>query len=338
MCVHEPFPEVSQNCRRLSLLQVFVLSLSFSAVAAADSGTPNLALARIDTTTTIGTWSALKSTITASAGTKATLTLEAKFDMTGFKLRSEITLSAANTDITLVGNGAVFNGGLSNADDDGHLGGKHDHFFTVGSGNGNGNVKLVMSNVTLHNGAGHGMGGAIRVGAGGTIILTSCTLSANYADYGAPSGANGSGEGGAIYVDTGGTISLTSCTLSANYAGYDGIGGAIYFTGSSTGLLTNCAFNGPVSPYSNDIARADGTASVTFACGDGEVGTPVQMQGNEITVIPPKELQCTKMYYCPNGGTQGCVPCDFTGCKGIKNQTECNSIFPGGCPKRPHWD
>jgi hypothetical protein len=41
------------------------------------------------------------------------------------------------------------------------------------------------------------------------------------------------------------------------------------------------------------IAREDTIDNVTFACADDEVGTPVQMQGTEITVIPPTELQCT---------------------------------------------
>ena len=168
--VLQPFPKVSQNCHCLSILQVFVLSLSFS-VAAADYSTHSSAVAHVNSTATISTWTALTSAITASAGTTATLTLEAKFDMAGFR---EITLSAANTDITLVGNGAVFDG-----DKDQYS----DRFFTVGSG-GAENIKLVMSNVVLKNGYRDyygGSGGAIYVATGGTISLMSCTLSGNYA-------------------------------------------------------------------------------------------------------------------------------------------------------------
>jgi hypothetical protein len=36
----------------------------------------------------------------------------------------------------------------------------------------------------------------------------------------------------------------------------------------------------------NDITGWDTTANVTFACADGEVGTPVQMSGTEITELP----------------------------------------------------
>jgi hypothetical protein len=135
--VLQPFPKVSQNCHCLSILQVFVLSLSFS-VAAADYSTHSSAVAHVNSTATISTWTALTSAITASAGTTATLTLEANFDMAGFTRGSQITLSAANTDITLVGNGAVFDGG------------QRARFFAVGSG-GAENIKLVMSNVVMKN-------------------------------------------------------------------------------------------------------------------------------------------------------------------------------------------
>ena len=63
-------------------------------------------------------------------------------------------------------------------------------------------------------------------------------------------------------------------------------GGALYFNPNTNGLLKNCSLLGTVSPKNNDIARYDTTANVTFACADGEVGTPVQMSGTEITKIP----------------------------------------------------
>jgi hypothetical protein len=70
-------------------------------------------------------------------------------------------------------------------------------------------------------------------------------------------------------------------------------GGALYFYPNTNGLLKNCSLLGTVSPKNNDIARNfndigryDTIANVTFACADGEVGTPVQMSGTEITKIP----------------------------------------------------
>jgi hypothetical protein len=117
----------------------------------------------------------LSSSITAAAGKVVTLTLSTPFDMTGFQSGSCIDMSMylqkctctssnpaappswcevncpcpgtlppckcvlpppwANTSITIVGNGAVFDAG-----------GK-DRFFIVGDA-----VALVMSNVTLQNG------------------------------------------------------------------------------------------------------------------------------------------------------------------------------------------
>jgi hypothetical protein len=100
----------------------------------------------------------------------------------------------------------------------------------------------------------------------------------------------------------------------------------LYFESNSIGLLKNCSLLGTVSPTNNDIARRDTTANVTFACANGEVGTPVQMSGTEITKIPA--LTCTaqtKLYFCPTGA-HACTPCDYTGCRGIKNLTLCNQV------------
>jgi hypothetical protein len=85
-----------------------------------------------DIASTIASWTSLSSSITAAAGKVMTLTLSAPFDMTGF---SNIEMDTANTAITIVGNGAVFDAG-----------GK-DCFFSVYQA-----VALVMSNVTLQNG------------------------------------------------------------------------------------------------------------------------------------------------------------------------------------------
>jgi hypothetical protein len=74
-------------------------------------------------------------------------------------------------------------------------------------------------------------------------------------------------------------------------------------------VLKNCSLLGTVSPKNNDIARDDTTANVTFACADGEVGTPVQMSGTEITKLPTPT--CTaKTFSCYNGRKANwkCVP------------------------------
>jgi predicted outer membrane repeat protein len=211
------------------------------------------------------------------------------------------------TTITIVGNGAIFDAG-----------GK-DRFFYVGDavalvmsnvtlqkGNsdrygGAGAIHVKYGTITLsdcsfigNTAPGNGGGGAIIVDGGGTIILSDCSFSGNTA----------TADGGAIYVNGGtitlsdcsfnrntadvggairvykGTITLSDCSFSGNTAtGYGG--GALYFGSTSNGLLKNCSLLGTVSPKNNDIARADTSTNVTFACADGEVGTPVQMSGTE---------------------------------------------------------
>jgi hypothetical protein len=65
----------------------------------------------------------------------------------------------------------------------------------------------------------------------------------------------------------------------------------LWFCSGSNSLLKNCSLLGTVAPNNNDIANRYTKANVTFACADGEVGTPVQMSGTEITKIPA--LNCT---------------------------------------------
>jgi hypothetical protein len=125
---------------------------------------------------------------------------------------------------------------------------------------------------------------------------------------------------GAIYLY--GSLEAFNCTFQGNidvdYAG--GGGGGAVDVGDGEGwdrinaAFTGCLFLGNDGTKGhNDIARESGegsfppkfNSSVTFACADGEIGIPVQMQGAEITVIPPKELQCAagKACLCQNGGT-----------------------------------
>jgi predicted outer membrane repeat protein len=306
-------PAAASGC--LSLLAATVASI-------ATDNTSNNA-STVITANTIASWNTLSSSINAAAGKVVTLTLSTPFDMTGFQWDSSINIATAQTAITIVGNGAVFDAaGKAN-------------FFNVFQA-----VALVMSDVTLQNGYTQGgggnrggaifvfgtitlsdcsfigntatgnVGGAIYAGDDGTITLSDCSFIGNTATYG----------GGAIYADS--TITLSDCSFVRNTATSDD-GGALGFgaTGSN-GLLKNCSLLGTVSPKNNDIAR-DTRANVTFACADGEVGTPVQMSGTEITKIPAPT--CTTLYYCPSGA-HACVRCDYIGCGGIKNLTECNQI------------
>jgi predicted outer membrane repeat protein len=170
----------------------------------------------------------------------------------------------------------------------------------------------MMSNVTLQNGHVGYDGGAIFVN-GGIATLSNCVFSGN----------NAAAVGGAIAVGSiatapgancsngtqvvKGIVTLSDCVFSGNNA--DLGGGALYLGACSNGLLKNCSLLGTVSPKNNDIVREDARANVTFACADGEVGTPVQMSGTEITKLPAPA--CTaQTFACYNGGKANwkCVP------------------------------
>jgi hypothetical protein len=104
-------------------------------------------------------------------------------------------------------------------------------------------------------------------------------------------------DGGAIKVGGCEVCSLTldACTLINNTSPGMDAGGALRLNGGNGWPLTikGCNFAGPISQSINDISSS---SYVTFACPDGEIGTPVQKKGindHSITVIPPKELQCT---------------------------------------------
>jgi parallel beta-helix repeat protein len=279
----------------LSLLAAAIDTIDTNANTNANATSNNTRTVSTDIDSTIASWTSLSSSIAAAAGKTVTLTLSTPFDMAGFS--SSISMQTAQTAITIVGNAAVFDAGGKN------------RFFYVESA-----VALVMSNVTLQNGnpGGDGYGGAIGVVNGGTITLSDCSFSGNTAAGGA---------GGAIFVYNRGTITLSDCSFSGNTAYYGGAigvggtitlsdcsfigntatdfaGGALRFNHGSNGLLKNCSLLG-TSPKNNDIARQDTTANVTFACADGEVGTPVQTSGTEITKIPA--LTCTaSRYICHN--------------------------------------
>jgi predicted outer membrane repeat protein len=315
-----PAAAASSGC--FSLLAATVASI------ATDNTSNNVST--VITANNIASWTSLSSSIAAAAGKVVTLTLSTPFDMTGFQSGSCIDIDTAQTSITIVGNGAVFDAA-----------GK-DGFFDMGCSAPTTCGAVVMSNVTLQNSGGGAIGvegtitlsdcsfsgntapgysgGAINVYPEGTITLSDCSFSGNTAP---------DGGGGAIFVHGGGTITLSDCSFSGNTAPGPRGGGALYFYPNASGLLKNCSLLGTVSPNNNDIGRIDTTANVTFACADGEVGTPVQMSGTEITKIPAPT--CTTLYYCPSG-SHACVPCDYTGCAGVKDQTQCNLVFPNGCP------
>jgi hypothetical protein len=118
----------------LSLLAATVASIAIDATS--NSTNTSITGGITNIASTIASWTSLSSSITAAAGKAATLTLSTPFDMAAFQSGSAIWIQTAQTAITIVGNGAVFDAG-----------GK-DFFFNVYDQA----AALVMSNVALQNG------------------------------------------------------------------------------------------------------------------------------------------------------------------------------------------
>jgi hypothetical protein len=107
----------------------------------------------------------------------------------------------------------------------------------------------------------------------------------------------------------------------------------LFFDGGA-GMIKNCTFIGPISDSTNDIYNKGG--EVTFACADDEVGTPVQMQGTEITVIPPKELKCVAPKYSCDALTGLCKldqGGSFPSKQACTSECELFKCFAGKCMK-----
>jgi predicted outer membrane repeat protein len=130
-----------------------------------------------------------------------------------------------------------------------------------------GSVTVAISGLTIADGnfsSNSGYGGAID-NFFGTLTLTDCTLSGNFANVG----------GGAIYST--GMLTLTDCTLSGNFTNVRG--GGIYSTGTltvTTSTLTGNTANAIAGGrggaiYAGGIYSAMGTLTVTDSTLSGNV-------------------------------------------------------------------
>jgi hypothetical protein len=199
---------------------------------------------------TISGWAGLKAAVGAAAGKTATIALSTPFSMTGFSKADEgsfINISKADTNITIMGNGAVFNtanwpfsplfvvhaaGAVLSISDVTMLTnyvGQHD-FSKGGAISFNGDT-LVLTYCNFS-----GPGGSTTVGGAisgsGTLTATHC----NFTGCAALIPLNEYGTGGAISFR--GTLTVTYCTFSSNYAGF---GGAI--DGAGTPVALHCTFS-----------------------------------------------------------------------------------------------
>lgn len=125
----------------------------------------------------------------------------------GIAITSDVEVNAPNAGLVIDGGGG--------------------RIFPIGAGT------VTLRRLTLANGAGTGLGGAVSVVSGVTANFIACTFQGN----------GGAGRTGGAIGNLGGTVTLTSCTLAGNSAtGASAGGGAIY---QSAGSLTlhNCTLS-----------------------------------------------------------------------------------------------
>ena len=146
---------------------------------------------------------------TVSNPTTATIVIHVSGDT--YTLNSDdIDINRSFTDLTIQGTGAVSTIVQAHATE----GSATDRVFEVTSGE-----TVTIKDMTIRHGkiASANGGGIYNAG---TLTLTNCTLSGNYA-----------GEyGGGIYNASGSTLTITNCTVSGNSASYSG--GGIYAYGT----------------------------------------------------------------------------------------------------------
>jgi len=127
-------------------------------------------------------------------------------------------------------------------------------------------AKVSLAKFTVQNGVAAGGGGIINWG---TLTISQCTISGNYA------ASSYSATGGGIYNS--GTLTINSSTLSANAGSTNFIyGGAIYNSG--TVAVNNSTFSGnSASGFTGGGGGAiynDGTVTISNSTFSGNTGTP----------------------------------------------------------------
>ena len=176
------------------------------------------------------------------------------FDPTVFSTHQTIALSGKEIELkdtggtqTIIGPAAGVT--ISGAGTSPGFGGGSSRVFEVDAG-----VTASISGLTISGGStytypGIAYGGGL-LNFGGTVTLSGCTLSGNYA-YG--------GAGGLVNA-AGGTVTLTECTLSGN-SSISGAGGLISRNGTAT--LTDCTLSGNDGGTAGGLEIFGGTVTLT---------------------------------------------------------------------------
>jgi hypothetical protein len=243
----------------------------------------------------ISGWAGLKAAVGAAAGKTATIALSTPFSMTSFGKGSFINISKADTNITIMGNGAVFDTAAGQGD------GILSPLFVVHAAA----AVLSISAVTMltHYVAAYGYssGGAISFN-GDTLVLTYCNFSG-------PGGTGGT-NGGAISAS--GTLTATHCNFTG--CGYDleygyGRGGAISFGGTLT--VTYCTFSSNDAGFGGAIGGAGTLVALHCTFSSNEASGKDRAAGGAIRFFG----NLTASHCIFNDNSQGGTYCD-SGCGG----------------------
>ena len=176
------------------------------------------------------------------------------FDPTVFSTPQTITLSGKELELKDTGGTQTITGPaagvtISGAGTSPGIGGGSSRVFEVDDG-----VTASISGLTISGGStysypGIAFGGGL-LNFGGTVTLTGCTLSGNYAYCGA----------GGLCNAAGGTVTLTDCTLSGN-SSLGGAGGLMSYGGTAT--LTDCTLSGNYGGTAGGLENFGGMATLT---------------------------------------------------------------------------
>jgi hypothetical protein len=200
----------------------------------------------------------LRSAIT-NAASGAVITFAPSLSGATITLSTTLTI---NTNLTI--DASALPGGLQiNGNFNGTYAGNPVQIFNVAS-----NITVLLNSLTITNGNGvasGGLGGGIY--NSGTLTLTNCTLSGNFAWDGGgiynggtltlnqcTLSGNDANSGGGIY--NGGMLTLNQCTLSGNFLTFSGGGGGIFNRGMLT--LNQCTLSGNSANSGNGYGYGGG--------------------------------------------------------------------------------
>jgi hypothetical protein len=159
-------------------------------------------------------------------------------------------------------------------------------FWVTGAG-----TNVALSGLTITDGFGGQVGGAIANTNFSTLTVSGCTVSNSFA-----------AEGGGIYNNAA-TLKLVNSTLSGNLAqdsnGF-GVGGGLYSNGSNPVSMTDCTLSDNTAAEGSDVWLYSTTMTINGCLFTGDVGARYYTgNGEDIyngTPAPPKKVNHNSSY------------------------------------------